>query len=92
MIEVNVTVEEDLNIGELEAELCDIAFNLRRGFDEPAIEQDMSLVGGNEEGSYLRSAHVVEVAKDAERWDRFVPRTAGFISLSERGLQDAENA
>jgi hypothetical protein len=44
------------------AELADVREDLRRGFHESAVQQDVALGGRDQEGRDLAGAHVVDVS------------------------------
>ena len=73
MIEVGVGIEEVFDVGEFEAELFDIGLDVRDGFLKRPVEQDVSLVGGEEVGAEALRADVVDVVDDVEGLGGDVP-------------------
>ena len=69
VIEVRVAGQHDLDVGCLEAELCDAVLDDVVHRHHSRIDQDVALRGGDEIRSDVGSAYVVDVADDAERFD-----------------------
>src|SRR6185295_3923020 len=73
VIAVGVTAEDNLDVGELEAQLLDGSADRGDSGFEIAIDQDVALGSSDEEGSKLLGADVVDVA------DHFVWREGSVI-------------
>lgn len=84
MVEMGVTVEQDPDVADLEAELRDVGFDLRRGLDETAVDQNVPSGSRDQVGGDVRDADIVEISGDAERLDRLVPRAPLFGGLARR--------
>src|SRR5688572_11959104 len=76
MIKMRVRVHDELEVGCLEAELCDAAIDQRCRLRQRGVEQNEAVVAGNENRRKLRRSDVVRVAKDPKRLVRGVPRDA----------------
>src|SRR6185503_257658 len=66
-------VQKHLDVLDAEAELRDARHDQRRGGGITAIEHDVALGPGDEEGGGVGRPHVVQVAGDAERFGRPLP-------------------
>jgi hypothetical protein len=66
VIEVGLTVEENLCVGVTEAKLLDAVFDLRWGCFEIGVDQDIAGGRGDEVGRKVLAANVVEVVGDLE--------------------------
>ena len=85
---MGMRVEQHLHILGAKAQGADVGENLRRGLDESAVDDDVSVRRGDEEGGYLGRSHVIDVSGDPERCDRLVPGTALGIGLREQRCEN----
>jgi hypothetical protein len=65
--------EEDLDVGEVEAELLDAFPDERRGSLEAGVDEDVALGRNDEVGGQVFAADVVEVVGDVEWGERLGP-------------------
>jgi hypothetical protein len=82
VIEVRVAVQQKLYVAQVETEFRNVAFDLWRGFDKTAVEKEMPLRRGDQEGCHFGGADIVKISDDPKWRHRFVPGAAGFIGLS----------
>jgi len=73
MVTVSVTAENDLDVRELEAELCHAGGDLRDGCFVVGVDQDVTFGRGDEIATQVRSADEVDVADDLVGRERFIP-------------------
>src|SRR5262249_27672325 len=73
VIEVGMAHHQDLHVLELEAELVDVAHDLRGRLGEAAVDEHVALGGGDEERGDLRRADGVDVPHHVERFARLGP-------------------
>ena len=66
-------VEQHFDVLDVEAELRDAGHDHRRGGGIAAVEHDVALGPGDEEGRDVVRADVVEIAGDAERFGGLLP-------------------
>lgn len=67
VVQMLVAAEQDFNVGHFEAEGLDVVFNLRRGFDEAPVQNDVARWRDNQVRGDVRRADVVDVADDVKR-------------------------
>src|SRR6185503_16356141 len=68
VVGVRLRVQEHFDVRDVEAELRDARHDQSRGGGIAAVEHDVALGPGDEEGRGVGRAHIVEVAGDAERF------------------------
>ena len=73
VVGVRLRVQEHFDVLDVEAELRDARHDHRRGAGIAAVEHDVALGPGDEEGRDVVRADVVEVAGDAERFGGLLP-------------------
>src|SRR4029077_1894851 len=89
---MRVAVQQEFYVRQFEAELGDIALDLRRGFDKAAVEEEMSFWCGDQVRRDFNRADVIQVSGDPEWRYRFVPAPARFICLSQEALSRERKA
>ena len=70
---MRVGVQNDFDVGKFETEFGKARLNSGHGHFKAGIEDDVSLWGGDEKGTDAGGADVVDVADDAEGFERGVP-------------------
>src|ERR1044071_2825679 len=87
VIVVRVAAEDVLDVGDFESELLDVRANHRRGLFEAAVEEEVTLRRGDEIRRDVGRSDVIDIADDAERFDRLVPgaRRRFFLGADSRG-------
>ena len=73
VIEVDVGVKNELDVLETEAESANVGCDQRGGFGKRSVDEDMAVIGGDEDGTETVRADVVGVAVDAKGRLRGVP-------------------
>jgi hypothetical protein len=73
VIGVRFRVQERFDVLDVEAECRDARHDHRRGAGIAAVEHDVALRRGDEEGRDVVRADVVEIAGDAERFSGLLP-------------------
>jgi hypothetical protein len=73
VVGVRLRAQEHFDVLDVEAELRDARHDHRRGAGIAAVEHDVALRPGDEEGRDIVRADVVQVAGDAERFGRLLP-------------------
>ncbi len=85
MVVVRVAVQQDLDVFDRKAERGDVLLDERRGFGQPAVQQNVAGRSPNEERRYMR-ADVVDIADDAKGFDGLVPGGAAVgVALGQAG-------
>ena len=87
VVEMRMRVEQLLDVGDLEAELLDVRLDLRVRLGQAGVDENMTLRRGDQERREARGADVVDVADDAERLGRFVPRDLQLVEQVAQGLR-----
>jgi hypothetical protein len=80
---MSVTVKQEFYVSNIKPEFGDVSLNLRRGFDEAAIDNKVSVWGCDKKRGDFDSTDIIEVARDPEWWDGLVPGAAGWVCLTE---------
>jgi hypothetical protein len=73
VVEVGLAVEEDLDVGVLEAELLDAGADLRGGAGKVGVDENVALGRGDEVAGKVAAANIVEMVGDLEGWERGGP-------------------
>ena len=92
---MSVAIDQDLDVFKTKTELRDVLLDLRDGFIEAAVEQDVTSWSGNQKRTNLGGADVVHIANDSIWFDWLVPGSALFIWLTLRknaAEQEAQKA
>jgi hypothetical protein len=79
-------------VRELSLQVIRIDRNLRRGFNESALEQEMTLGRRDYVGSNSIAPTLVEVPSDPKRRHRLVSSPVRFVGLGENAVEREENA
>src|SRR5205807_2626079 len=91
VIEMSVTVQQDLYVAQLETKLLDVAFDLRRGFDKSTVENEMTLRGSDQVGSDFNCADIIEIPGDPKWRHRLVPTAARSVGLGKNAVEGEQN-
>src|SRR5579862_2641226 len=81
VIRMGMAVQQNLDVGKLEAQFLDRGADYRDGFLIVAVDQDVTLRGRDQEGAELLRSYKVHVADDLMRRERLVP-----VDVGERAL------
>ena len=68
---------------QLKSELCDVALDLWRSFDESAVEEAVAVRCRDQERCDFRGPDIIQIPNDPEGCHRLVPVAAGFVGLPE---------
>ena len=74
VIEMRVAVQDDFDVREVETEFRHAVANARHGRFKPGIQEDVPLRRGDEKRTDAGRADVMNVADEAKRLERCVPR------------------
>jgi hypothetical protein len=72
-----VAVQQIANVVDIEAESIDVGDDLRRALGEGAVDEDMALARGDQEGAHALHPDIMDVADQRERLDRPIPFEIG---------------
>lgn len=83
MVQMGMTVEEDVDVAYFEPEVFDVLLNHGSGFGKAPIQQDQPLRGRDQERSNFGCPDIVDVPDQLEGLHRFVPCPGNRIALRE---------
>jgi len=88
VIEVAMTDQQNLDVVEVEAEAFDILLDRRNGALEIAIDENVSLGSGDQEGSQILAPDVINVGNDLVRREGRSP--VGILLRKQSRATEAE--
>lgn len=96
VVEVNVGIDDELDVFDAEAEGANIGDDLRDGFGEASVDENMAGCGGDENDAEAMRADVVGIAEDSEGGLRSIPGGAvgagrGFLGEDGTAAEEQTN-